>query len=144
MLAQETWKPFLKGKFISRRRTAIIRDKKINIFPSTGHGNNVVDDECSSSTSNNNIDYDYEPHNHRHSNNHHRDDGDTTTMIGSNDRISLIDLDLHLDENFHAPQTVVHGNNNGYQNRLRRRRKSNHMTLADEIEFLIDRQQQQQ
>jgi len=126
----------LKGKFVSRRRTAIIRDKKINIFPSTGHHNNVDDNEFSSSTSNNNIDCDHDHRNHRHSSNHHRDDGDTTT--------SLIDLDLHLDENFHAPQTVVHGNNNGYQNRLRRRRKSNHMTLADEIEFVIDRQQQQQ
>jgi len=134
----------LKGKFISRRRTAIIRDKKINISPSTGHDNNVVDDECSSSSkSNNNIDYDHDHHNHRHSNNHHRDDGDTTTMTGGNDRISLIDLDLHLDENFHAPQTVVHGNNNGYQNRLRRRRKSNHMTLADEIESVIDGQKSQ-
>ena len=125
----------MKGKFLSRRRTAIIRDQKINIFPSTGHDNNVDDDECSSSSkkNRNNIDYDHDHSNHRHSNN-----------IGGNDRISLIDLELHLDENFHAPQTVVHGNNNGYQNRLRRRRKSNHMTLADEIEFVIDQQQEQQ
>jgi hypothetical protein len=117
-LAQETWKPFLKGKFKSRRRTAFINDRKLL----RNNNNNNNDDDINDDGANGGGDDDNNNNNIVNFDHHNNYD----KMSGVVD-VSLIDL--NLDQNFHAPQTAVHGN--GYRNRV----KNSSRLLADEINF---------
>ena len=105
-LAQETWKPFLKGKFKSRRRAAILREREQQQHCQERlHQNNHHVDK-------NNVD-----NNNDYENCFNEQVANGVDTTAATERAGSSLESLRLDLNFHSPQTAVHGT--GYRNRVK-------------------------